>query len=114
MYEIKKKLYVTLFFQSIGPSPPDYPNQLNSIVEGPDSVLLEWNIPVLTYDLETYVVRYGTNKSNLNLLSNVLKGFHAKLTDLKKNTTYYYVVEATNSVGTTTSNIISFTMPPGT
>ncbi len=64
----------------------------------------------------TSLVRYGLSSANL---SNQVAGSSssgttpvasfANLTGLTSNTTYYFQIEATNSIGTTTSPILSFT-----
>lgn len=62
------------------------------------------------------IVRYGTNQANLNLQvagsdvsGNTTISNHILLSSLSGSTTYYYQIEATNSAGTTTGNIESFT-----
>ena len=70
-----------------------------------------WNVSVVTYDPETYVVHYGTTESSLNLVSERVRSLQAELTGLVENTVYYFKVEATNSIGTATSMISSFATP---
>ncbi len=78
----------------------------------PDTVIVMWSVSVVTYDPETYVVRYGTTDTNLDLVSDRITGFHAELRGLLDNTVYYFKVEATNSIGTAASTIGSFETPP--
>ena len=74
---------------------------------------IQWRVTSLTYDPETYVVEYGTDRNNLNLntagtivtsggditLENFIRS--VQLNNLVFNTDYYYRVVATNSAGST-------------
>lgn len=64
----------------------------------------------------TTLVRYGLSSVSLtnqavgfSVSGNTTVAGNASLTGLTPNTTYYYQVEATNSAGTTTSTVASFT-----
>ena len=81
--------------------------------------VVEWLIPSITYDPETYVVQYRPSESNLDLNSSLvfinssirstnLVG-RVELADLMVNTMYFYRVIARNSAGITSSAIASFT-----
>lgn len=79
---------------------------------------------IINYSIQAYnnstnsVIKYGTTISNLNnttvakvTTGNTVSNLKDTLTALQTNTKYYYRIEATNSVGTTQSNIDSFTIP---
>ncbi len=55
------------------------------------------------------MVRYGREETSLSLTSGVVMGYHVELTGLEVNTQYYYRVDATNSNGTTSSPVSTFT-----
>jgi hypothetical protein len=69
----------------------------------------------------TSLVRYGLTSGSLinqatgsSTSGTTAVASFANLSGLSSNTTYYYQVEATNSIGTSTSAIGSFTTPPQT
>ena len=78
-----------------------------------DTVLVQWNISSLALGPETYVVRYGTNQSTLNLVSDTVTNFQVELSGLQPNTMYFFLVEATNFLGTTRSAIQTFSIRVG-
>lgn len=65
----------------------------------------------MTYDPETYRVIYGMNQSDLSL-ERVVNGTSVELVELMASTAYYYRIVASNSVGSTTSDLSSFTTTP--
>jgi phosphodiesterase/alkaline phosphatase D-like protein len=69
----------------------------------------------------SYVVEYGTSQSLGQSSASALIGsgadpvsLHSDLSNLTRNTVYYYRVKATNSLGTVTTSIQSFATPPAT
>ncbi len=92
-----------------GSSPPNPPVHVKTIIVSQSAVMLKWKISEVTYDPETYVVHYGIQVNSLSSLSEVVSGYSVEVTGLKEKTTYYYRVYATNSNGTTSSAINTFT-----
>lgn len=72
-----------------------------------------------TFDNETYSVQYGTEVTMLLSSSEVIQGnsdtsvidevFSINITGLTPFTTYYYIVRASNELGSTNTSIMNFT-----
>lgn len=83
---------------------------------------IEWLISSVEYTPENYTVVYGRDQMLLNYTSDVVIGtrnitdtnqmYSVRLTGLEDNTTYYYQVIATNSIGSNSSNVRVFVTPP--
>ena len=82
-----------------------------------DSVIVQWLVPMVTYDHETYRVIYWRDVNN-QMRSSLVMGemihlvnvtFSVALTGLMSNTPYFYKVTAMNSVGSQDSIIRNFT-----
>ena len=81
-----------------------------------DEATIRWTVLFLTYTPETYVVKYGTDRTNLNETSlPVSSGLSitardinllVTLTGLEAVTTYHYRLVATNSFGSNSSDVI--------
>ena len=76
---------------------------------------IQWFIPAIVYTQENYTVVYGVDQALLNYTSDVVVGtsniaqenqvYSTTLRNLDPNTTYYYQVIASNSVGTNSSDV---------
>ncbi len=106
----------------LGPSVPIPPVDLTTSISTLfyNRVTVHFRVPSLTYDLEVYWVRYGTSSSNLreestppvssgSSIGAVDISLSVVLEGLMTNTTYYYLVVANNTVGTTESTVSTFT-----
>ena len=86
------------------------------------SILLQFTVTSLAFTPETYRMQYGLQLENLDMTSPVtasLNDFDATnhqliigASGLVDNTTYYYWIQATNTVGTTNSVVMSVTTLP--
>ena len=86
------------------------------------SILLQFVVTSLAFTPETYRMQYGLQPNNLDMTSLVtanLNDFDATnhqliigAAGLVDNTTYYYQIQATNTVGTTSSTVMSVTTLP--
>jgi len=82
------------------------------------SVNISWVIPSIIFDQESYTVQYGNDLTMLLYTSEIVQGdndtnildgmFSVSITELTPFTTYYYTVNATNSIGSTNSDVMSF------
>ena len=97
------------FNSCVGPAPPSPPVYLATPLVLHDRVTVTWNVSLLTYDPETYVVKYGTSMVSLNQESGRVNFTSVVVVGLEVSTRYYYQVEATNSNGSSTSDFSSFT-----
>ncbi len=103
----------------VGPVTPVF-TDLNATVVPYEGAIIEWTVPVITYTPETYVVHYGTGRDVLHHRSTSLSSgndfeaknlsFRALLTDLNF-TDYFYQLVATNSFGSTFSNVRTLCKP---
>lgn len=112
---------VTLPFPSLyaGPTLPGGVYAIRSGDIGEDEVTIRWTVLFLTYTPETYVVVYGTDRTNLNKSTSPVSSgtsitasdisLSVTLTRLEAVTTYHYQLVATNSVGSHYSNVMNFT-----
>ena len=86
-----------------------------------DRAIVQWSVSYIAYTAETYTVNYVLTANSLGMLATAtLKGdnftipsqpfmFSAELIGLDPGVTYYYQVEARNSVGPTLSAVQQFT-----
>ena len=86
-----------------------------------DRTMVRWSVSYIAYTPETYTVNYGLATDSLNMSATATQRgdnfaipsqplmFSAVLTGLSPGVTYYYRVEARNSVGTTLSAVQQFT-----
>ena len=86
-----------------------------------DRATLQWSVSYIAYTPETYTVNYGLATDSLGMSANAAQRgnnfnipsqpfmFSAVLTGLSPGWTYYYRVEARNSVGPTPSVVQQFT-----
>ena len=80
---------------------------------------VEWRVAALSYDPEEYTVLYGTSEAELFLQSDSVPSgdditrtnfdLSVELSGLDVSTTYYYRVQANNSVSSTLSAVRFFT-----
>lgn len=100
------------------PLPPEDPTAPSNRLSQ-DSATIQWRVRALQYTPELYSVLYGTSESNLTSatapvpsgddITRVNFDLSVELEDLEVTTTYYYQVEAENTVGVALSAISSFT-----
>ena len=91
-----------------------------SVVNSPSTATINYSLNANGF-ATTSIVKYGTSAT---ALTSQITGFtangstttpgSASLTGLAPNTTYYYQIEATNSNGTSTSTVQSFSTPTNT
>jgi len=86
-----------------------------------DRATVQWSVSYIAYTPETYTVNYGRAINSLDIpVTSMQRGdnftipsqpfmFSAVLTGLDPGVTYYYQVEARNSVGPTLSAVQQFT-----
>ena len=86
-----------------------------------DRATVQWSVSYIAYTPETYTVNYGLATDSLNMSATAPQRgdnfavpsqpfmFTAVLTGLSPGVTYYYRVEARNSVGPTLSVVQQFT-----
>ena len=95
---------------------PLIPN-ITNLITTPYSVNISWIVTIIAYDAETYTVHYGTDSMTLadnivimgnNDLSAINEVFTVNINALTPFTKYYYIVSASNSVGTTNSSVMIF------
>ena len=102
-----------LFPSHAGPTVPDAPTNLQSTVTSFSTATISWSITRVAYTPETYVVMYGTNPLDLNQRSPTISGvsgvaeYSVGLTGLQHGTLYYYQVQSTNTIGSTSSALSS-------
>ena len=99
----------------LGVSVPAKPVDITHTTVTADNAVIEWLVPVITYTPETYTVYYGQDDAQLNIASNAVIGttditavnqiYSTTIEGLQSNTTYYYQIVATNSVGQNKSTI---------
>ncbi len=71
-----------------------------------NTVTIYWNNSTLVYGPENYEVHYGINI--LNLVSDTVSQPGVELTGLQSNSSYYYVVIASNTAGSIISEVNTF------
>ena len=97
--------------------PPLVPVVTN-VITTPFSANISWIVQIIVNDMESHTVLYGTNMSSLTNSSEVILGsndsstinemFTVNIDGLMPFTTYYFIVSATNSEGTTNTSIMDF------
>ena len=97
-------------------SPPLTPN-ITNLITTPYSVSISWIVTIIVYDVETYTVHYGTDSMTLvdNIvimgntdLSAINEVFTVNISALTPFTKYCYIISASNSVGTTSTSLMTF------
>ena len=88
------------------------------VITGPHSVEISWVTPYIVLDRETYTVRYSTDSSLQNSSKVVIEAnnefttnqkFSVNISGLIPFTKYYYNVQANNSAGNTSTDVMTFT-----
>jgi len=105
----------------IGPSIPSVPIDIFHTTQSSTEAVISWLAPAISYTAEDYTVLYGRNQSFLNYSSETVTGnrdissvnqmYSIPLNELLSNTTYYYQVLATNTIGTNSSEVRAFETP---
>ena len=84
----------------------------------PYSAEISWVTPYIILDKETFSVYYSTDLSLQNASEEVIEAsnefvfnqkFSVNITGLIPFTTYYYIIQANNSVGNTSTDVMNFT-----
>ena len=84
----------------------------------PYSTEISWVTPYVVLDEDTYTVQYSTDMSLQNSSEVVVENtnefainqrFSVNITELTPFTTYYYIIRANNSVGSTSTGVMTFT-----
>ena len=105
-----------VLYTDVAISPPLKPN-ITNLIRTPYSVNISWIVTIIVYDAETYTVHYGTDSMTLvdNIvimgntdLSAINEVFTVNISALTPFTKYYYIVSASNSVGTTNTSVMTF------
>ena len=111
------------FLLLVGSVPPNQP-QLGTVDVLPEKAVVHFTISSVAYDPETYTVIYGTSMDALTTDSNTVNQtdptgltfindtnlmYNITVDGLDINQLYYYMIEATNSNGSTNSVIGNFT-----
>ena len=83
----------------------------------PYSAEISWATPYIVLDKETYTVQYSTDISLQNRNGIVIEAinefsinlrFSVNITELIPFTTYYYIIQAYNSAGNTSTDVMTF------
>ena len=114
-----------LNFLHIGSASPSIPVNVTSSLKTFTAVNISFTVPRVTYTPETYSVRYGVTvndikltsttvtsagvDSNLSFITILNQRYHITLFGLTPNTTYYYQVVNSNSVGSVLTQVFNFT-----
>ena len=79
-------------------------------------------MPVVSYDQEMYAIRYGLEETGMNYSTKSVASFNdifsknqsynTTLSGLQPSTSYYIMVMAMNSNGSTASDMLRFTTAP--
>ena len=84
----------------------------------PYSAEISWVTPYVVLDEETYTVQYSTDMPLQNSSEVVVENtdefainekFSVNITGLVPFTTYYYIIQANNSAGNTSTDVMNFT-----
>ena len=98
--------------------PPIEPIMVEIIRTTPYSAEMSWVIPYVVLDKEIYTVHYSTDMSLQNSSEVVIENnmeyvinqnFSVNITGLIPFTTCYYIIQANNSVGNTSTDVMNFT-----
>ena len=91
---------------------------IRDAITTPTSVNITWTVQSIVYDMEEYVVRYDTDSITLTNTTEVIMGnsdlntlnelFSVYIDGLTPFTTYYYIISATNTEGTTDTTVMNF------
>ena len=109
-------LKLQFMFIHVAITQPLMPN-ISNLITTPYSVNISWIVTIIAYDAETYTVHYGTDSMTLadNIvimgntnLSAINEVFTVNISTLTPFTKYYYIVSASNSVGTTNTSVMTF------
>ena len=95
--------------------PPAVP--VVNVVTTPNSAVITWIVPIITFDRENYTLEYGNDTGILDTIemmgnanfTTVNESFFITLHDLMPFTEYYYKLTAINSNGTTVTGPDTFT-----
>lgn len=108
--------YPSLLSLCAGPTLPGGVDAIRSGDLREDKATIRWTVLFLTYTPETYVVVYGTDRTNLNRSSPPVSSgasitardinLLVTLTGLEAVTTYHYRLVANNTVGSNYSDVI--------
>ena len=95
--------YIECYINTVDPKPQEPANVTISDVTH-NSATVCWSVFSIEYPPETYTVKYGTDRSNLDMESNVLQdqepsNHQVQLSALQCNTTYYCSVMVHNGCG---------------
>ena len=92
---------------------------VRDLITAPYSVNISWIVTNITFDTETYLVLYGSNMTMLLNASEEIEGnndtsannevFSSNITELMPFTTYYYIIRAINTAGSTNTSVMNFT-----
>ncbi len=103
-----------------GPSLPVKLESISATVSSFTTTLIQWNIPRVAYTPEQYTVEYGTNSATLTQTSGVVVGtadiaaldqqYSVEITGLQEGLIYYYRVVASNTHGSTFSDVNTITI----
>ena len=87
---------------------------VTAVATTPYSVNISWRVTSIVHDAEIYTVYYGTdnmtlvNSTEIPGSANVSDMYTVTISGLMPFTTYYYVVSAENSEGTTNTSVMNF------
>ena len=119
---LRVNAHVIMFLPFPGSQTPNPVTDITELSVTHIGILLHFTVTSLAFTPETYRMQYGLQSDNLDMTS----PFTATLNDfdannrqliigaagLVPNTTYYYRIQATNTVGTTNSAVLSVTTLP--
>ena len=97
---------------------PIEPVMVEVIGTTPYSAEITWVIPYVVLDKETYTLHYSTdmtlqNSSEVVIENNmeyaINQNFSVNIIGLIPFTTYYYIIQANNSAGNTSTDVMNFT-----
>jgi PKD repeat protein len=92
------------------PDKPSSPFPTSRAISVDTHVLLSWSCYDLDGDALRYVLYFGTNRSNLNLASSIIKKQSHEMENLTNSTTYYWKIVVVDEHGALTNGSIwSFT-----
>ena len=88
------------------------------VITAPYSAEISWVTPYIAQDSETYTVQYSTDMSLQDSNEIMIEAinefalnqnFAVNITGLIPFTTYYYIIQANNSAGNTSTDVMNFT-----